>query len=240
VAQYWLTTHTFLCSVDDGVMFLNLKTHRYFGLGSRHCEALGASISGWPLHNSQNPNRRSADAANRHELIDLLKSRGLLTSVGSLGKPASEVQIQADTSLDFVGRTADDIPITFRNATAFASAVCLAAAQLRFFSLEQIIRMLRRRGHPGPPGPVDRSEADVRRLVALFRRLATWTYTTKDACLFDSLALVLFLRHFHVRAQYVIGVRTKPFRAHCWAQMGTRVLNATLEQASEFTPILTA
>lgn len=57
-------------------------------------------------------------------------------------------------------------------------------------------------------------------------------------CLFDSLALLQFLRGRGLTARWVFGVRTHPFEAHCWVQAGRIVLNDSAEHAGGFSLIL--
>lgn len=59
-----------------------------------------------------------------------------------------------------------------------------------------------------------------------------------DRCVPRSLALVLRCASLGIRAHAVIGVRTRPFAAHCWAQHGGVVLSDPLETVVSFTPIL--
>ncbi|MFL0694667.1 MAG: lasso peptide biosynthesis B2 protein [Agrobacterium tumefaciens] len=59
-----------------------------------------------------------------------------------------------------------------------------------------------------------------------------------DRCVPRSLALVLLCASRGLRAHAVIGVRTRPFAAHCWAQHGPIVLSDPLETVAPFTPIL--
>jgi len=57
-------------------------------------------------------------------------------------------------------------------------------------------------------------------------------------CLYDSLALMLYLAYFSVFPNWVFGVRSNPFMAHCWVQYGRTVLNGTDEEARSYTPIM--
>jgi len=59
-----------------------------------------------------------------------------------------------------------------------------------------------------------------------------------NRCVPRSLALVLRCATYGIRAHAVIGVKTKPFEAHCWAQHGSAVLTDPLENVIQFTPIL--
>ena len=77
-------------------------------------------------------------------------------------------------------------------------------------------------------------------LIAIFRRLRSFTFGGYRRCLFHSLALVSFLSRYGVYCDFVMGVRIEPWAAHSWVQAGEYVLDGTPEQVRFFTPILTA
>jgi len=63
-------------------------------------------------------------------------------------------------------------------------------------------------------------------------------FTSRDHCLFDSLALLNFLALDGLSAHWVIGVKVQPFGAHSWLQQGSTVLNDQHDRVRRFTPIL--
>lgn len=84
------------------------------------------------------------------------------------------------------------------------------------------------------------SQADatcVRRTVQAFEQ-ARILRTAADRCLPRSIALALRLARYGAGANVVIGVRSDPFGAHCWAQVGDAVLNDSPEEVLRYTPIL--
>ena len=62
--------------------------------------------------------------------------------------------------------------------------------------------------------------------------------STANRCVTRSLAVVLRCATHGMRAHAVIGVRSGPFEAHCWAQLGPGVLTDPLEDIAPYTPIL--
>lgn len=79
---------------------------------------------------------------------------------------------------------------------------------------------------------------DLQEAVARFDGLRPLAFTAKDKCLFDSLALTIFLRREGFDARWVIGVIARPFQAHAWVQEGSAVLNDLHENVGRFAPIL--
>jgi hypothetical protein len=73
--------------------------------------------------------------------------------------------------------------------------------------------------------------------TADFAALLPWT-PFQGECLFRAFMLLAFLRMAGFDADWVFGVRTWPFQAHCWLQAGEVVLDDHLERVAPFTPIL--
>jgi len=61
--------------------------------------------------------------------------------------------------------------------------------------------------------------------------------TAQDQCLSRSIALSLFLAAFGYRTDLVIGVRPRPFAAHCWVQAKGRVLNDSADTVRAYVPV---
>jgi hypothetical protein len=89
----------------------------------------------------------------------------------------------------------------------------------------------------GTDAPEERRLAASLSESARFARMAPWL--PKDgACVMRSLQQLFYLRAFGHRPQWVFGVRTWPFEAHCWLQVGDVVLDDQVEHVQAFTPIL--
>lgn len=82
----------------------------------------------------------------------------------------------------------------------------------------------------------DPQDPELRRLVGVFLRAAVWLPADRK-CLVRSFLLLRFLRRAGRDAQWVFGVRTWPFVAHCWLQVGDCVLDDERERLAAFTPI---
>lgn len=59
-------------------------------------------------------------------------------------------------------------------------------------------------------------------------------------CLYRSFMLLRHLRRRGHDALWVFGVRTWPFEAHCWLQLGDTVLDDSADRISAYSPILVA
>ena len=73
--------------------------------------------------------------------------------------------------------------------------------------------------------------------IAVFRRMAPWL-PFDGACLFRSGFLLGYLETLGHRVDWVFGVRTWPFRAHCWLQAGDVALDDEAERLIAYHPIM--
>ncbi|QSR19458.1 hypothetical protein CA833_20030 [Novosphingobium sp. KA1] len=73
-------------------------------------------------------------------------------------------------------------------------------------------------------------------LVAFDRALLL--FPRKDRCLPDALALYPLLKCQNPATRIVFGVRTDPFQAHCWVQIGAIAIQQDIEVVRSFQPIL--
>nr|WP_313391206.1 lasso peptide biosynthesis B2 protein [Brevundimonas diminuta] len=120
-------------------------------------------------------------------------------------------------------------PIAVREALSFTALWCALAGRR-----PEIGDLARRLAHR-PAGSPD--EVLLARRVDTFRRLMPampWT----GACLFQSWMLLAFLNRGGLDADWVFGVRTWPFAAHCWLQVGDLCLTDAPEALTAYHPIL--
>ena len=80
------------------------------------------------------------------------------------------------------------------------------------------------------------SDALIER-VGAFGQLLPWA-PFPGVCLYRSFMLLAFLRRAGLDATWMFGVRTWPFEAHCWLQVGDVVLDDLAERIRPYTPIL--
>lgn len=75
--------------------------------------------------------------------------------------------------------------------------------------------------------------------LSIFRRLIPWL-PLDGACLYRSCLLRTYLVLLGHTVDWVFGVRTWPFRAHCWLQAGDVALDDEAERLIAYHPILVA
>lgn len=100
--------------------------------------------------------------------------------------------------------------------------------------LAQLVAQARDRATPALDTPPDPGLLDI---VESFHRWAPFA-PAPGKCLLRSFMLLRLLRRHGHDARWVFGVRTWPFRAHCWLQRGDVVLDDDLEALVPLTPIM--
>jgi len=211
------------CFAGDTAVFLDIEADRYFCVPDETAAALRSLAEGQAL------------AHGEVAALQTLLSRGLLihheddtiSSVwpATLSQPDSEIQ-------DSTGK---GIPIL---ATAYAGlATRRMVSRLKREPLRAILLQLRARKPFPNEVPLARAEVFLQRTASAFAHSQLFV-ASEDRCLARSLAIVSVCYERGVVPSLAVGVRTSPFTAHCWAQIGTRVLNDSAEHASQFTPVL--
>jgi Transglutaminase-like superfamily len=234
MARYGLARHVFVCRDEDYIVVLDLKRDRYFALEAAKTAALASALPGWPSAAAQTPPSQSATDAVAAPLL----RQGWLLEASACSKDATPAQI-CGPEAELTGETAAADPdISWRTVIAFATSSMFAKFALRFWPFERVIRRVadRRAAHASQGQALDLERA--RRLVAAFERMRVFLFSTRQECLYDSLAVLEFLARHGEFPSWVFGVRARPFAAHCWVQHVGVVFNDTVEHVSTYVPIM--
>jgi len=238
--SYFLSPHVHVCVAGKQVVLLDLEHDKYLSLAS--ASSIGRWVRGWPAPPADST-ATNEDPAGPSEsdpdspLLAKMIEQGLLVKDASLGKEASPVSAEqpeyAMVEHDLNSRPSTTIEHLWRVCTAYTSAKWA----LRRRPIKEVVEAtLLRKEQAQASGGLDVDT--VRPLVTAFVYLRPLFFTSKDACLLDSLTLVNFLAGYSVFPQWVFGVKTDPFYAHCWVQHGDFVFNDTPDYIRGFSPIL--
>jgi len=201
------------CFVGDRAVFLDLPADRYFCLGPD----LEDRFRAWAA-------REAAD-----EPVDALVRHGLLVP-GSA--PPACARIAPPTvsllEIDHDRSTASLIPAAFLHFVA-------TSASLRFGGLAVTIERFRRRKERAR---VAAPHASLAADIAHAHEATALLTASHDKCLARSIAIARHLAGRGLRPTLVLGVRLRPFHAHCWVQLGETVANDRIENVRTFTPIV--
>ncbi len=123
-------------------------------------------------------------------------------------------------------------PPPFGACAAALSATWSAARAFRRHSFEDLLQ-----DAPSAAASARGPSAPLVQAVAQFEALRAWL-PLQGECLMRSFHCRAFLRARGFDALWVFGVRTWPFSAHCWLQVGRTALDDDLERLTAYTPIM--
>lgn len=214
-----LPDHIRFCEIGSQRIFLDLRSDRYFSLPPG-ADAAFAALAG-------------QDACELTSELHALLKAGILTSDPDGRQIAPTDHPRATSSL-------------VEDNAGTSGASLLTIIQVTMLVL-RARRGVRRRQLPAllatqKAGEYAAASLDVERLhreVLAFMRARRFV-PIAPSCLYDSLALHVFLKRRGLGADLVIGAKLRPFAAHCWLQEQATVLNDRLDAARGFTPILVA
>jgi hypothetical protein len=234
---YLLAPHVYSCVSGQHVVLMDLERDKYVAVVPAH--RLADWVRGWPVGSAQAADSpRDADAG-AQALVAQMIAHGMLVSDPHVGKPAVPISA-ARASRSLVEFDLDDRP---RTGSAllwrFGRSYLQAQLALKLRPIQAIVETVRQRKTArAARDPQSADAVRLRALVGTFTRLRPLFYTLRSACLLDSLTLVHFLGAEGIHPDWVFGVKTEPFDAHCWVQQGEVVLNDAPDRVRQYSPIL--
>ena len=237
MARYALAEHVFVCLNGEHLVLLDLKEDRYWALEASQTVGLGALVGGWPVKSADPTASAEPPSPETLAAIEVLRGRGLLTDSVPPGKDATPVAATIPAR-ELVSESEPSAGRPLGNWFVFFAASALAKIALRTWPFERVIRRVRRRKAQVDSKATQLDSERARKLVEGFARYRVFLFSSKNECLYDSLALLEYLARYGIYADWVFGVQTRPFAAHCWVQHGDIVFNDTVEHVSGYTPIM--
>ncbi|HAL07027.1 lasso peptide biosynthesis B2 protein [Brevundimonas sp. KM4] len=205
----WCAPGVFMSRVDDDVVILDVESDAY------QCLIGG----GAEVHFAPQGALRITDP----DLATELQLAGLIKPDRPPRLPSSP--IAATRELPLPARMSASEVLS----TGFSWAI--AAVRFQRKSLRQLLAFEQ------ADGLQRYSEEKLSRLVGATRISRTWV-PGEGECLQRSFQLRHVLAARGVRADWVFGVRTWPFNAHCWLQIGDLVVGDRLARVRRYTPIM--
>jgi hypothetical protein len=234
---YLLAPHVYPCVSGQHVVLMDLERDKYVAVAP--ADRLAAWVRGWPVGSAHAPDAPDDADAGARTLVSQMLAHGMLVSDPHVGKPAAPVSV-ARPARSLVEFDLDDRPRTGSALLGrFGRSYLQAQLSLKLRPIQAIVETVRnRKTERAASGPRDPDAARLRVLVGTFTRLRPLFYTLRSACLLDSLTLVHFLGAEGIHPDWVFGVKTEPFDAHCWVQQGEIVLNDAPDRVRQYSPIL--
>lgn len=247
--RYYLPKHVFLTVVDTSVIFLDLQNDKYIcldpeksidlisllSISKRNLPASVISVFKRDVVKHDGKFAEVNDGIKK--LAEDLICHNLLTDdpINAVEYPLLSIKVP---ELDLSGYEFDNRPnIQIGHVVNFFIACSLAFYKVRFYTTEKMVGSVKYRKRRRQ-NPLISDLDNIRDLVEIFKILRPLFYTSKDHCLFDSLALIEFMARYGIYPTWIFGVKMGPFRAHCWVQDNNFIYNETLDQAHYFTPIM--
>lgn len=239
MARYRMADHVFVCRDEEYVVLLDLQRDRYFTFEAARTAALTAALPGWPAECLQDEAPFSGPSPRQAETVAAaLLSEGWLLESGSSGGGVEPVHVAAPASELLDAGALVSAPLRWGSVLVCIGAACFASFALCFWSLETIVRRVRRRHEARAAEAAALDVERARSLVELYCRVRVFLFSHHGRCLHDSLSLLEFLARHGIFASWVFGVRARPFAAHCWIQYADIVFNDTVEHSSTYVPIM--
>ena len=212
---YWLSAGVHAVVIDDDAVFLDVASNAYFCL-----PAIGSVLG---------LEGRALNAASEDLAQDLVGAGLAATTPAAESAPeAMTPRRTARAVIDALAPSERRPPQARHWRQAIAAGLASRAAQRRPFA----DRLPPLTGQRAP----DASPALLADLDA-FRRLQPWL-PFDGACLFRSHLLRTYLKALGHPVDWIFGVRTWPFAAHCWLQAGDLALDDEAERLVAYHPIM--
>jgi hypothetical protein len=233
----WCLQHVHVCVAGDNVVLLDLRRDRYFAVTGRAAQALAFAVPGWPpMTSSELEPLPALSEPEVRRIVQFYVDNGVLTATESEGKSAMPVQYPPRDLVPLGFDLDTTRSIAWQDARNFFYASALAAYRWRTLSLESVVgKVAARKARTIKRSPFDHRLAAE--LACTYRRLQAFAFTGRNRCLLQSLCFANFLSCYGLFPDWVFGVRTRPFAAHCWLQQDDYLLNETPEGVKPFTPI---
>ena len=232
MSEYWLCDGVYCAEASDAVVFLDMRIGRYLAFNSEGVSLdVGSTSRSRGLRNGGSV---EANAENR-SVLEVLSANALLTNDPALRNPYAAYLPRATSTIDCAKGS-----YAFRwncmVCARFVASYVTFVITYRLTSMRRCVEILRKRQRRQKTTVAN--ESKLTQLLCHFVRLRAMTYTSHNRCVLDTLILCDFLRRNQMSATFAIGVATRPFRAHCWAQSGSIAVNYCSEAVEAFTPLL--
>lgn len=219
------------------MILMDLERDKYVAV--MPAQRLARWVRGWPVGEPPAADSASNADGSADALVSQLLAHGMLVTDPHVGKPAVPVTTtrpqRSLVEFDLDARPKANALQLCR----FGGSCLQAQLALKLRPIQSIVEAIRERkvGREAaePPGA---DPVRLRSLVTSFARLRPLFYTLRSACLLDSLTLLHFLGAEGIHPDWVFGVKTDPFDAHCWVQQGEVLLNDIPDRVRQYSPIL--
>lgn len=217
--SYMLRAGVTFCRVGDRLVFLDLPRDRYFCLTPQTEQMFDRLIEDGDLTDREQTDLRA-----------LIDDGPLVEAEGSSRPLPCAAPCPPALSLLDQPSSASRMRATIEALIAHQAA----RVRLKLFGLDSVLRQTAARAK----ATSQTAETDAAaRLVAAALARASLIVSARNQCLSISLAAMAMLHRRGVAATLVLGVKLRPFQAHCWVQTGADLVTDRVDVVRNFTPI---
>lgn len=225
--RFQLAENVHFCEVDGAIVFLNAAKDRYLGLSEAQTEWFRNLIE---LGDEDSVDQSTLLFANR--LCDL--------ELVAMGADASPLRFPptrppACSSIPFNGCAS--AKVSARTWSRFLRAIWgswLLEKRTNFGGVLDVVREWKANCRSRD----DRDLDSVVEKCLHFHFLTPFFFSTRNECRYRSLSLLRFLTLYGIATDWVFGVRSAPFAAHCWIEHNGVVLNDDAENTRQYKTIM--
>ena len=234
-ALHFLARDVYACELPQGAVFLDLRSLKYFALEKNFLPVFPEVVRNWRSHCpvSKSP---AFGTPSPSDLSQLLQSKGFLSHERQISPYFTDLpRAVSACSPNWSLRTSylSHLAMLMRVSRAYTTAKAALDSQTLCSLLARLAR-----SKATPTYRHSRAIQDPTYLLTAFAKARAWLYTARDRCLIDSLVLTYVLRKYNVAAHFCIGVDLQPFSAHAWVQLGSLVIDDSVEHVLKFTPLV--
>jgi len=230
--SYSLPAHVHFCQQDDVFIFLDLRADEYSALDPTESRAFARFLQ----EQAQAPEAVHLDGEIEH-VLQLLIEKELIVVGNIVERPVRPTAWPLPTAVlldDSKTALAGDA-IPFRYHWHFWMACLSAHHKLRSVPIERVVELVRARKAAAKKEVTDVTL--IRQAVAFFHRMRVY-FPREYLCLFDAFALVEFLARLSIYPNWVYGISSSGWAAHCWVEQHSVLYNEIAETAQDYVPIL--
>lgn len=229
MSPHLLHNDVHLVECADTFVFLDLRRNRYICLPPSQapvfkeaCFASGQASLG---------TARALDSLHAKGLLTYDKRHGRPIGVTALSLPPPRAEVLPDSGT-----------ARFTHSTLAKLLASYAAAIPLFLVLRHdprsLVHRVKQLKSDVRIGDVSDLESAAVACSETFHALAPFFVSSRDNCLMQGFILAYFLAKSGHPFDWVFGVRMAPFKAHCWIQSGSVVLDDSIDHILQFTPIM--
>lgn len=235
--RYFVSDGIFFCECGADIVILNLETGRYQAVTDVNRYRLAPHIFGWVDCNPRDDFGASRTPQDPSELLRNMEKGGVLTKDATKGREFVPITTDRPRVALVEAEHDKSVRVTMLDLFNFSVATLSAHYLLRDCAIKDIVEKVNSLRRNADYRSEKFDHALGIKLTTKFHRLRPW-FPRDYLCIFDALALVLFLSRYGVFPHWVFGVKSDPIYAHCWVQQDDVAYDDYTESINAMTPIM--